>query len=322
MNKTDLYTYSLATHALALYRNRTSRTDEELDTTLNEMVDYLMEKANTSQSGVRFWDQVTTTSNYYWSYSRSSAVEMTAYNIMTLILMDRLNDVVDSVKWLARQKNSQGGFVSTQDTVVALEALALYGSHISKQPINLKGEMRTDGEERREISIEEDSKQVQQIVRFDGVPEAVSLELQGTGCVLAQSVLRYNLPEKQDVKAFSLKASASENGITVCVAYTGPREKTGMVLLEVEMPSGFKSVNPEYLINEIDYGVERVEEDEKENVVVLYFDEMGTEERCIPLKLKQEFEVKKRQPSRLSVYDYYKEDERMDTTYSLASREV
>jgi len=322
MNKTDLYTYSLATHALALYRNRTSRTDEELDTTLNEMVDYLMEKANTSQSGVRFWDQVTTTSNYYWSYSRSSAVEMTAYNIMTLILMNRLNDVVDSVKWLARQKNSQGGFVSTQDTVVALEALALYGSHISKQPTNLKGEMRTDGEERREISIEEDSKQVQQIVRFDGVPEAVSLELQGTGCVLAQSVLRYNLPEKEDVKAFSLKASASENGITVCVAYTGPREKTGMVLLEVEMPSGFKSVNPEYLINEIDYGVERVEEDEKENVVVLYFDEMGTEERCIPLKLKQEFEVKKRQPSRLSVYDYYKEDERMDTTYSLASRKV
>jgi len=317
-NETDLYSYSLAAHALALYRNKTNTQDEQLESTLSTMVDHLMESANSSESGIRFWDQVTTVGGYYWSYSRSSAVEMTAYNIMTLIYMDRLNDVVDSVKWLARQRNSQGGFVSTQDTVVALQALALYGSHLnSRQPTNLSGEMKTDNGEKQAIKIEDSSKNVQQIVSFDSTPESVSLNLKGTGCVLAQSVVRYNLPEKEDLKAFSLEATATFKSIEVCVAYTGTRDKTGMVLLEIEMPSGFKAVNPDDLINEIDYGVERVEENEKENVVVLYFDDMGKEERCIPLKVKQEYAVKNRQPSRLSVYDYYNEEERMDITYSL-----
>ena len=49
----------------------------------------------------------------------------------------------------------------------------------------------------------------------------------------------------------------------VCATYTGARDSTDMVILEVEMMSGHVAVNPDYLVNEINSGVERVEVDEK-----------------------------------------------------------
>merc|ERR1719481_1835310 len=49
---------------------------------------------------------------------------MTAYNVLSWVLRDEVPKALKSVKWLAKQRNSQGGFVSTQDTVVALQALA------------------------------------------------------------------------------------------------------------------------------------------------------------------------------------------------------
>ena len=57
-----------------------------------------------------------------------------------------------------------------------------------------------------------------------------------------------------------------------------------MVLIEVELVTGWEVVRPESLKNEVDSGVQRVEQDEK---VVLYFDSMHREEKCIDLELKQ-----------------------------------
>jgi len=318
-NKTDLHAYSLATHAMALYFNRTSPLpgDEDM-ASLQSRVEFLMEKANSSESGVRFWGQTSGGIFKYWSYSRSSAVEMTAYNIMTLILSNRLNDVVDSIKWMARQQNSQGGFVSTQDTVVALQALALYGSKISKEPINLSGKMTSNLGESLMVKVEDETKQIHQRVSFRKFPKKVKMNLQGTGSVLVQSVLRYNLPEKKEQEAFTVKVTAKPSFVTVCMTYNDQqRDETGMALLEIELLSGFKAISPEDLTNEIDSGVEKVEEDEKENVVVLYFDKIDKKEKCVTIDVKEEFVVKDRQPARVSVFDYYEEDERVDLTYTL-----
>lgn len=45
------------------------------------------------------------------------------------------------------------------------------------------------------------------------------------------------------------------------------QEKTGMVLVEVELVTGWEAVSPERLINEVDSGVQRVESDKEENKV-------------------------------------------------------
>ena len=67
----------------------------------------------------------------------SVAVELTAYMVQVLLLQGRLEEARPSVKWLGSQRNSMGGFVSTQDTVVALQALAMYSREVASDPTNM-----------------------------------------------------------------------------------------------------------------------------------------------------------------------------------------
>ena len=67
----------------------------------------------------------------------SSAVEMTAYMAATLVMQERLIEALPSIKWLGKQRNSQGGFVSTQDTVVALQAISMYSQEVARVPMKM-----------------------------------------------------------------------------------------------------------------------------------------------------------------------------------------
>ena len=49
---------------------------------------------------------------------------------MTLLKNGNVTDSLPILKWLLAQQNSQGGFGSTQDTVVGLQALANFAEHI------------------------------------------------------------------------------------------------------------------------------------------------------------------------------------------------
>ena len=80
-----------------------------------------------------YWQYKKTPScvDYGWSYycrPRSCDVETTAY---ALLAFTSTNDVAYSlgiVRWLIEQRNPRGGFKSTQDTVVALQALSEYAT--------------------------------------------------------------------------------------------------------------------------------------------------------------------------------------------------
>ena len=55
-----------------------------------------------------------------------------------------------------------------------------------------------------------------------------------------QTVLRYNTPQVTANKGLSLRARAvtNTNRLEVCLAYTGARPNTGMVLAEADQPGG------------------------------------------------------------------------------------
>merc|ERR1719150_2060048 len=141
LDRSDLYSSILATHAASLFRQKFPGGDME------ELVSSLTEQANTTAGG-KFWQLQKAEVEHphcWWSYRPSSeAVEMTAYMVMTHVLREELALAVDSVKWLGRQRNSQGGFVSTQDTVVALQALSLYSQAVTRleQNLNITGRIK------------------------------------------------------------------------------------------------------------------------------------------------------------------------------------
>lgn len=59
-------------------------------------------------------------------------VEVTAYALLTLLSgVEDDSELLPIVKWLLNQRNDQGGFEGTQDTIVGIEALANFAAKIA-----------------------------------------------------------------------------------------------------------------------------------------------------------------------------------------------
>lgn len=59
---------------------------------------------------------------------KSSDVEITSYALQAMLRNGTAEDWLPVIKWLTKQRNSNGGFTSTQDTVVGLEALIRFAA--------------------------------------------------------------------------------------------------------------------------------------------------------------------------------------------------
>ncbi|XP_041089246.1 LOW QUALITY PROTEIN: complement C4-B-like [Polyodon spathula] len=74
--------------------------------------------------------------------AESISVETTAYALLQTLLVNDLTYATPLVRWLTEQRKKGGGFRSTQDTVVALEALSQYSIQtLDTEDIDLKVEL-------------------------------------------------------------------------------------------------------------------------------------------------------------------------------------
>ena len=96
-------------------------------------------------------------------------IEATGYATLALIESGDRVDASRSAKWLVGQRNSQGGFGSTQDTVVALQALTEY-STMSATDTDMTVTLKA-GDVTKEVKISPDNFDVTQVVE---VPAGVS----------------------------------------------------------------------------------------------------------------------------------------------------
>lgn len=67
----------------------------------------------------------------WWSSSSkflNNDIEITSYILLTLLDSNTADDtkILPIIKWLIKQRNSLGGFSSTQDTIVGLQALTKF----------------------------------------------------------------------------------------------------------------------------------------------------------------------------------------------------
>ena len=84
-----------------------------------------------------------------WTQMPNSVnIEITSYALMSLLLRNQADDAVPVATWLLSQQNENGGFASTSDTYVAVDALERFsrklripnrGTDISVQYSYLKG---------------------------------------------------------------------------------------------------------------------------------------------------------------------------------------
>ncbi|KAF4529926.1 hypothetical protein B566_EDAN016556 [Ephemera danica] len=315
----DVYTLALSTYALSLvHRKRQNLVGrEQIDKNLQLLMSYSI----TNNSELRFEKPE--------SKSLALNLEITAYAILTLTSLggeDNLLHALNAVRWISKHRNANGGFVSTQDTIVALEALAKYAVSVPNKNISMEILSTTSSEDwSQEFSLTTENQLVLQQSNLPRVPTSINFLMKGRGCALVQSNLRYNVKNAYPSEAFNLTAQVSPVTGRSCsrllleleVAYNLVDGESNMAVIEIDMLSGYVPVKTSLDVLLLNTAVKLKRWDESNGKVNLYFDSLTSESISLSFFLEQAVEVENPKPSQVRVFDYYTPELAISTSYGL-----
>ncbi|NWI96003.1 A2ML1 protein, partial [Pitta sordida] len=264
----------------------------------------------------------------------SSVIETVAYIILAHVSKPdtSLNEASVSklVRWLTGKRNGFGGFASTQDTVVSLQALAQYAALIPQEIRDVK--VTVEGKEASplEFHVHRSNKLVLHQASLFAVSGVYTVQATGSGCVyvqrcflLHQTTLSYNTPPPKteevfvlDVEIVSRECAGTRKELDICmsVSYKGDRRTSNMALLEVEMLSGFIPLQSS--VKELEK-IPLVKKTEiKPDKVTIYLEELGETSLKLNISVEQDIEVQNLKAATVNIYDYYKPDERTAREYN------
>uniref|UniRef100_A0A8B9Q5F2 CD109 antigen n=1 Tax=Apteryx owenii TaxID=8824 RepID=A0A8B9Q5F2_APTOW len=313
----DNYTLALVTYALSWAKS----------TKAKEALNILNQRAE-HQGEFRFW--VTPASEISDSWQpRSIDIELAAYALLSHFHQDRLAEGIPVMKWLSQQRNHLGGFSSTQDTVVALQALSLFASLTTASKTEIDVTVTAPTLKIPEtFSIDTQNRFLLQTKEIAPVqPMTVTVSVEGIGFAVFQLNIIYNtkhtdqrLKSVQNQEAFDLNVDVKDNKddinhltVNVCTRYlaSGAASSSGMALMEVGLLSGF-SVSPDFIA--LDNTVKKMEKDNGK--VNLYLDSLNETQVCVDIPAVRDFKVANTQGASVTIVDYYEPRRRAVRSYN------
>ncbi|CAM5078645.1 unnamed protein product [Natator depressus] len=271
----------------------------------------------------------------FYSRAPSAEVEMTSYGLLAVLHKPKrapkdLTFASQIVKWIIRQQNSNGGFSSTQDTVIALQALADYGaatySEIGQNTVKISSSKPFE----KVFEVNSQNRLLLQQSSLPDVPGNYTLEVNGNGCVFVQTTLRYNILLPKKTSGFSLSvqtanASCADSfqakfDIVLSTSYAGNRNISNMAIIDVKMLSGFVPVSSSLQKLREDQNVMQVET--KQNHVLLYLESVSRKTISFSFSVEQDLPVSNIKPASVLIYDYYETDENAVAEYKLLCNET
>jgi CD109 antigen len=185
--------------------------------------------------------------------NRSADIETTAYATLALVEHGDAFNASRSSKWLVSQRSAYGGYGSTQDTVVTLQALTEYAAN-SQADVDLTVTLKGDGID-SQLKINKDNFDVLQMVEVP-VNAQINMTVEGKGDAIGQVVRRFNLPDVEDTAEQMLKIDVNYDTtevevsdlvkVSVSLEFNPLPElniaEAGMTVLDVSVPTGFAPV--------------------------------------------------------------------------------
>ncbi|NWY06645.1 A2ML1 protein, partial [Nothoprocta ornata] len=303
----NLYSLALAANAFAAAG----------DKAMMQKILKRLDKAAIKSDDQMFWSQQSKNEeeSLDWYQTSSVDVELTSSILMahlskSSLSSDDIRKASQIVSWLTKQQNPYGGFASTQDTVVALEALALYATKtFSKEGPDLQASLSSK-DFSQNIQINNTNRLLLQTVELATIHREYHVRVQGHGCLFLQAILRYNIPPQRNNLTFAVSVqtectlpNATQFPVTVHARYTGNRVSTNMVLIQMELLSGYSPVADSLeelkkmpLVKKVESEADRV---------ILYLDELTRQPQIYTLLVQQNTQVKDLKPANIKVYDYY-----------------
>ncbi|XP_017537977.1 alpha-2-macroglobulin-like [Pygocentrus nattereri] len=267
----------------------------------------------------------------HWSQSASDdsdslSVEISSYVLLAVLTTAEvtaadLGYANRIVSWLVRQQNPYGGYSSTQDTVVALQALALYSTKVFSSDGSSTVTVQSADKESHHFDVNQDNKLLYQERPLQDIPGKYNVSVKGSACVSVQVALFYNIPTPTGPSTLSIKATTEGDctkpfgqtlSINFIVTYNGALQRTNMVIVDAKVLSGF-TADPSHLKNSP--LVERV--DSQDDHVIIYIKEVPKNSPMnYQLHIKQVLPVKNLKPAVIKVYDYYQTSDQSGAEYS------
>ncbi|XP_028388838.1 alpha-2-macroglobulin-like protein 1 [Phyllostomus discolor] len=319
---TSLYTQALLAYTFSLAGEMDIR---------NILLEQLDRQAIISGESIH-WSQKPTRSSddSPWATLEAVDVELTAYVLLAWLskaslTQKELAKATGIVAWLAKQRNAYGGFSSTQDTVVALQALAKYATTVYAPSEEVKLAVKSAENFQHSFSVQAANRLVLQQETLPNVPGVYTLEATGQGCAYVQTVLRYNILPPKNVETFSLSVemekarcaqptSPRSLTLTIHTSYVGSRSSSNMAIVEVKMLSGFSPMEgtdqlllQQPLVKKVESGADTLN---------IYLEELNKKTQTYTFTISQSVLVTNLKLATIKVYDYYSPEEQATIQYS------
>nr|XP_042903885.1 CD109 antigen isoform X1 [Parasteatoda tepidariorum]XP_042903886.1 CD109 antigen isoform X2 [Parasteatoda tepidariorum]XP_042903887.1 CD109 antigen isoform X3 [Parasteatoda tepidariorum] len=333
----DPYELAISTYALTMANSPDA----------NEALNFLDSRMR-EESGMRYWGRervkgqtvkIENTRPYIISrlpdkYDASS-IEATGYGL--LVHVER-NAVIqrEIVEWLNSQRLTVGGWASTQDSIVAMQALiehAIQSRIRDVVDVTVTIEVPSVPGFVKQLHIGDDNLSKQQKFEIDNAWGVVLVRAQGSGVALVQLSIQYNVdwPHLQTpppVEAFALQVrgyyygrNSSHIEISSCQRWTylEESEKSGMAVLEVSIPTGYV-IQQQDLDTYVHSGRVRNLREARydERKVSFYFNYLDQHSTCVSFKIQRWYPVANMTrwlPVR--VYDYYAPERFNETMFDV-----
>ncbi|XP_030832901.1 pregnancy zone protein-like [Strongylocentrotus purpuratus] len=328
----DTYTAALIAYALSIAK----------DTNVVQVLEYL-ESVDKNENGVRYWVSSRTQTPGSRRYGRgatasSLSIEMTAYVLLTYINVyghDAIARGSAISKWIVSQQGRNGGFKSSQDTVVAIHALAEYARLVfgGESNLGIAFSYKEHCLWNSIFVINDGNRLVLQRADIDQLPKAIVVIATGEGCALLQVIIRYNIhPALPPAPAFEIiynvghttqqDACQGSFNLNVCVRYLGDDGFSNMAMVEVKLVTGFVPEQKSFNLLRNGFYPELTRAEYRGKTVAMYFNQFTATLLCFDLEVRRVHHVTDPKPGLIKVYDYYAPDVILSTECSMACQSI
>ncbi|ESN94944.1 hypothetical protein HELRODRAFT_180051 [Helobdella robusta] len=323
-NNMELYSkdpYALAIISYAFFKSGSDKLAETLS---------LLESLAVNEGGLTYWHKASeSSSDNIWrgpySQAKSYSIEIASYALMVYAQKKDLDKALPIGKWLLKQRNAFGGFSSTQDTVLALEALASFAPLIvpASDGAGVVVSVTAGGGNSFTHQFNAINKHNALFLQSVQLPESttsVKVHAVGEGVALAQLIVKYNVDNENSNQFLSLNLSTTSVDkklkLSLSTAWSGS-EVTGMVVVEINILTGYSLLDDGNFIQQIGSTFKKVEK--SSNKVVIYLDELTYEFVHFDVHLDEVLNIANVKPALVKVYRYYRPDSSVTGFYSSSS---
>lgn len=185
----------------------------------------------------------------FWNPSDNPSinVEIAAYAIMAFVTARRSIEAIPIMNWLMTQRSNTGGFYTSADTVVGIQALAMIATTLHTSNVNMNINLRYDKDQKIDFDINQHNALTWQNVEMAQDSRRYMVTANGTGFAYFQVSYRFNTLLNPPARGFNLTAEVQKNSnpnllhLKICAKYINqePDIQSQTTLIEVFLPSGY-----------------------------------------------------------------------------------